>query len=265
MDELVKAMPIHRALWRTAEAHVLSRISFCRPILDLGCGDGIFASILFANTVDVGVDIDFRQISLALSAGAYHTLLVGEASELPFPASFFGSVLSNCVIEHIPEVEKVLDEVHRVLVRDGYFVFTVPSEYFGDSLLYPAWLDRVGLRGLAEIYRTRANQYLQHYHCDSPVAWQKRLEQAGFTLAAQQYIVPRQISHLWDLLAPIGRVQMYRPSMITRWSYLLVRAILSLLRRPVLAHLKRTDGIGAGLVIVAQKRQHHGSDVGHAE
>ena len=43
-----------------------------------------------------------------------------------FPSDYFDFILSSDVLEHVPEPEKALIEIHRVLKREGKFVFTVP-------------------------------------------------------------------------------------------------------------------------------------------
>lgn len=43
-----------------------------------------------------------------------------------FTSNYFDFILSGDVLEHIPRPERALNEIHRVLKRDGKFIFTVP-------------------------------------------------------------------------------------------------------------------------------------------
>ena len=43
----LKKAPVPLAVERSLECEILSRQEFVRPILDIGCGEGIFASVLF--------------------------------------------------------------------------------------------------------------------------------------------------------------------------------------------------------------------------
>jgi len=41
------------ALWRSIEAHALSEMDFPAPMLDFGCGDGMFTEAIFGNPAQV--------------------------------------------------------------------------------------------------------------------------------------------------------------------------------------------------------------------
>ncbi len=85
-------------------------------------------------------------------------------------------MISNCVIEHIPDIESLLSEVARVLPPGGRFLFSVPNERFTASLLTVSALAKLGLRGPAAIYGRWWNRRAVHHHLDSPDVWRARLE-----------------------------------------------------------------------------------------
>jgi len=66
-------------------------------------------------------------------AGLKGNVLLSDAKLLPFNDSEFDAVYSYGVIHHIPDIEKVLDEIRRVLRPGGIFMGMV---YNKDSLLY---------------------------------------------------------------------------------------------------------------------------------
>ena len=103
-------------------------------VLDLGCGIGhSFAELAPRETV--GVDIDGAAL-----AGQSRPTFVADMRELPFPAESFGSVLAVQSIEHVPDPERVLREVHRVLEPGGVAVFVTPNRLtFGrpDEIIDP--------------------------------------------------------------------------------------------------------------------------------
>ena len=43
------------AIWRTLDAIQLQKIKFIRPIVDIGCGDGIFTFSTFGGKVDANM------------------------------------------------------------------------------------------------------------------------------------------------------------------------------------------------------------------
>lgn len=131
------------------------------PVLDLGCGTGHSYQEL-APRRTVGVDRD-----AAALRGQQRETHVADMRELPLPARSFASVLAVQSLEHVPDPQRVLAEVARVLELDGRAVFVTPNRLtFGrpDEIIDPyhhvefdagqlealcrTFFERVELRGL---------------------------------------------------------------------------------------------------------------------
>jgi SAM-dependent methyltransferase len=75
---------------------------------------------------------------------------------LPFPAGSFGSVLSVQSLEHVPDPERVVSEVRRVLAPGGVALFVTPNTLtFGlpDEIVDPyhyVEFDEAGLHAVCE-------------------------------------------------------------------------------------------------------------------
>lgn len=191
----LRELPAFRALLRSIEARLYAGLPFPEPVLDLGCGDGHFGAVALPRPPDVGLDPDPGPLREAVRRGAYRLLLRADGRRLPFPDSTFGTVVSNCVLEHIPAVEEVVAEVARVLRPGGRFYFSVPSPAFLSLLSIGRALDRVGLRPLGDAYRAFFNRISRHYHYDSPQGWQARLAAAGLDLLeARPYLSARALA-----------------------------------------------------------------------
>jgi SAM-dependent methyltransferase len=89
--------------------------------LDLGCGVG-HSYRLLAPRETVGVDV-----AVAALAGQQRETVVADMRALPFPADSFDAVVSVQSIEHVPDPERVLAEVRRVLVPGGAALFVTPN------------------------------------------------------------------------------------------------------------------------------------------
>lgn len=178
----LKEVPAFRALLRSIEARLYVGLPFPEPILDLGCGDGHFGAVALPHVPDVGLDPDRRALREASRRRAYRLLLRADGCHLPFPDGAFGTVVSNCVLEHIPAVGRVLEEVSRVLRPGGRLYFSVPSPAFLSLLSIGRVLDRLGLRPLGAAYRAFFNRVSRHYHYDSPEGWRARLAAVGLDL-----------------------------------------------------------------------------------
>jgi SAM-dependent methyltransferase len=164
------------------EARFYQEIALSAPIFDLGCGDGQFAQTTFNTSIDVGLDPWTGPVKKAAKTGAYKLVLQGSGDDIPFPDQSFNSAISNSVLEHIPDLDPVLAEIHRILSPGALFVFCVPNHQFLENLSVSNFFDRIGLRGLGNWYRNFFNKISRHHHCDSPDVWRERMERLGFEL-----------------------------------------------------------------------------------
>lgn len=183
----LKALPAFRGLLRAVEARYYEEIELPEPVMDLGCGDAHFASETFDRPLAAGVDPWWLPLTEARTRSAYLTLAQAEGAALPFASGHFASVISNSVLEHIPELDPVLAEVNRVLQPGGTFVFCSPSDNFLPFLSISGGLRAVGLTPLGEAYERWFNFISRHHHCDSPAVWTERLGRAGFAVERHWY------------------------------------------------------------------------------
>jgi SAM-dependent methyltransferase len=153
-----------------------------RPVLDIGCGDGHFASSVFDAPLDTGLDPWWGPLNEARDRRAYHVLTQADGARMPYPDNYFASAISNSVLEHIPDVQAVLNETSRVLQPGAPFYFCVPSDNFTSFLSIGRALDALRLRSAANAYRRFFNRISRHHHCDDAEMWRFRLDQAGLAL-----------------------------------------------------------------------------------
>lgn len=186
----LRELPYFRSLVRANESLFYQQLDFPRPILDVGSGDGHFASMTFQHQIDVGIDPWTGPVRKSARYGIYRLVIQGDASQTPFPNASFASAFSNSVLEHIPDVDRVLSEVARVLMPGAPFYFCVPNHKFLSSLSIGNALDRIGLSSFGDAYRSFFNRISRHYHCDSPEVWQERLARYGFSVERWWHYIP---------------------------------------------------------------------------
>ena len=104
-------------------------------ILDAGCGDGIslFGLSQIVETLNLdaklfGIDYNALRITRASRIKGVIGLQQGSLYALPFANGVFEVIICNHVLEHIPDDQSALNEIHRVLKDYRIFILGVPNE-----------------------------------------------------------------------------------------------------------------------------------------
>ncbi|HZS94809.1 MAG TPA: class I SAM-dependent methyltransferase [Chloroflexota bacterium] len=228
------------ALWRAAEIAILRQQTFEPPVLDLGCGDGIVTAAVL-DRVALGADPDRRQLQLAGSQGIYDRLEPSLIQELELEPGQFGTIVSNSVLEHVPDLDSVLAAASRLLRPGGRLVFTVPSERFTCSLALHF-----------RRYGTWRNLALQHRNLWPIGTWAHVLKCAGLEIeTACSYLRPELVA-LWDAFDLSQQIWIGRTRLVSLlWRRLSPGAFDRL--AAVLASLDLSATSGGGTLIVARK------------
>jgi SAM-dependent methyltransferase len=224
----LKEAPIPLALERSFECEILSKQEFIHPILDIGCGEGLFTYILFDEKIDVGIDPDERELMRAKDYGMYNELLKCYGDNISKPSGSFQTILSNSVLEHIPGIESVLKEAHRLLADTGNFYVTVPTNLFDQYSIINQILVGLGLNNTAAKYRKFFNGFWRHYHYYDILGWQKLFEKNGFEVTQSQQYCKKKAALLNDFLAPFCIISFISKKLFNKW-YLFkaLRSIIS--------------------------------------
>lgn len=219
LAEQLKDMAPHRAILRAVECKFMGRVPLIPPVLDIGCGDGHFASIAYEQLpLDVGIDVFARDLREAAGRpGVYRKVMFASATALPFADASFSTVVSNCVIEHIPDNQAVLREIARVLRPGGVLAMTLPSEHYPEYLLGATVFRWLGLVGPARAYGRFFNRISNHYHVHPPTEWRRRLTEAGFLVEELTYYFSAAAHCRFDLSHYLGVPNLITKRLFGRW------------------------------------------------
>ena len=231
LREYLTHAPVALALLRAIECRELSAFEFERPILDLGCGDGLFARIFFEARPEVGLDRSLRELRISAKRDAYRGLVCSDIAAIPFPDGSFATVFSNGVIEHVSDPAKGFTEIARVLRPGGRLIFTVPTMEDELQLTGAAILRRLGLSGLAQRYADAYNRLFGQISLYALDGWRSLLADNGLALVRHRSYGPVAVFRLHDLALPASMASFVFKRLIGRW------CILPGLRRVTLAPL----------------------------
>lgn len=101
-----------------------------RRVLEVGCGTGEFAQRMLGalDAEVIAIDLSPRMVDLARERGIEAQL--GDVQRLAFDDGAFDVVFAGWMLYHVPELDRALAEVARVLAPGGRLVATT----FGDDM-----------------------------------------------------------------------------------------------------------------------------------
>jgi SAM-dependent methyltransferase len=257
-SDYVICAPLALAFERILEGRIYQAQLFERPVLDIGCGEGLFARMVFAEKIDTGVDPNARELERARELGAYTELIECYGHDIAKPNGSYRTIFSNSVLEHIPDLDPVLREAYRVLAPGGHFYFTVPSTNFERFTWISLILEKLGLNFLANRYRRFFNRFWSHFHTYPLEGWLARAKSAGFTIVEAYTYDPVRACLLNSALTPLGLIAKIIKKYTNRWVlFPLLRRFVTLpiacLAFPMLRGGEKTEN--GGLVFVSLRKR----------
>jgi SAM-dependent methyltransferase len=189
------------AFWRGIEIDILAQSQIPDGLgLDLGCGDGILTDILFERIGRkprlVGIDPDPLETDAARKYDFYERIHTVGGDAIPEPDATFDYVISNSVLEHIPDLEPVIKEVGRVLKPGGKFYYTVPCPGFHENLsgsIVPG--------ASREAYLGTLDKRLAHFNYLTREDWQNLCGRYGMTVTEVTGYLGERATQRWETLS----------------------------------------------------------------
>jgi SAM-dependent methyltransferase len=229
------------------------------PILDIGCGDGLFWETLMKVDHDgairsgkiVGVDIQSREVGLARSRAALaaasfleHDIASPPGVWLRAQHSTFSCILCNCSIEHIERLDQALRNIHSLLRPGGQFVLIVPAADWTKTMALRRILEKVSPR-LAMSYAGLIDGFFQHHHLYKAEIWELILKRHGFKCIDTRGIGGEEGNRLFEAGLPSAMLGFVSKVLFGRYSNLskTIRRLFLRHQRPWLNELISGDFI----------------------
>ncbi len=137
-------------------------------LLDIGCSTGYLTKYYGSFFRDaIGVDIDEKAIKYAEKNNSKENVSyrIDDSMNMKFPDSFFDVVTCTHIYEHVPDAEKMMAEIYRVLKPEGFCYFSAGNKIRIMEPHYRLPFLSVVPRRLADIYvrlAGKADYYEKH-------------------------------------------------------------------------------------------------------
>lgn len=181
-------------LWRAAEVAALREQIYEPPVLDLGCGDGLVTSMVLPQ-VAIALDPDTKALTKAAKHSIYQQSIHAPIEQSQLPKESIGTILSNSVLEHIPNLDAALEAATNLLKPGGRLIFTVPTEAFSEWLALPL-----------THYANWRNQQLAHLNLWPIERWTHHLARAGLQVESIRPYLRQEWVSLWDWLELLQQI-----------------------------------------------------------
>jgi SAM-dependent methyltransferase len=172
-----------------ARLSALRRFDCPGPILEVGCGDGLFARIAFNEAEVWGIDIDAKEGRWAAASGSYSQVILGDVTRATLPASFFATCVANCSLEHVPRIDLALQNIRTSLRPGGRAYLFVPNRDWVRSFVSYRALSALGLGSAAELWRSSIDAFFKHHHLYDADGWRDLVAASGLEVEAVEPVL----------------------------------------------------------------------------
>lgn len=142
-----------------------------QTILEIGCGQGFKAYCLSKKGNVIAIDISTKDINIAKERYPKVNFIVMNIENLEFENNSFDKVYGMDVLEHVDNLDAVLNEIARVLKSSGQFIVNIPY-----------WKSEEWLLGIRPTYF----EEIHHVRIFGENELEKILENQGFCLCEKK-------------------------------------------------------------------------------
>jgi SAM-dependent methyltransferase len=241
-----------------ARLSALRKVNLGAPLLDVGCGDGVFGEIAFGGLGAWGIDINADEIKLAQSSSAYERVILGDITQDVLPAESFESCVANCSLEHIPRLDLALANIYRSLKPGGTFVTFVPNRDWATHLLSYRLLSVLDKR-LATKLQNAIDEFFVHHHLYDREGWTQFVAKAGFEVTEVSPVLSTASTVAFELFLLPSLLGFVHKKMTRRWTSF--PAFRQLLTEPAYLLVEGAMSLGdkqptAEFMVVARRPDH---------
>lgn len=147
--------------------------------LDVGCAGGYMSnkiSMIFPGVKVTGLDVYPAAVNFAKVKYPHINFLATDAHNLPFNKNTFDLIVCYETIEHVLEPKKILEEIKRVMTKEGYAIIAMDSGNLLFRVIWPFWENTFG--------RVWQGAHLHPFHHND---LEKIIREAGFKISKKHF------------------------------------------------------------------------------
>ncbi|HEX2672890.1 MAG TPA: class I SAM-dependent methyltransferase [Polyangiaceae bacterium] len=242
-----------------ARLSVMRRYPCPGPVLDVGCGDGLFARIAF-DDVDVwGIDIDAAEGRWAAASKAYTQVILGDVTHVTLPENFFATCVANCSLEHVPRIDLALKNILRSLRPGGLAYLFVPNAGWASHMTSARVLTELGAAALGTRIESSIDHVFRHHHLYDEAGWRRVVEQSGLEIVAIEPALSTATTVAFEAFLLPSLAGLLNKRLTTRWTNfpnarkLFARPVYELIR----SIMARADSSPTAEFLVVARRPEH--------
>ena len=228
--------PTALAIKECARLSVIRRYACPSPILDVGCGDGLFAQMAFDDAEVWGIDIDAAEGRWAAASKAYSQIILGDVTRASLPESFFATCVANCSLEHVPRIDLALRNIHDSLRPGGIAYLFVPTADWASHLLSARMLTKfIGPAWGKKIERAIDTQF-RHHHLYDADGWRRLVVESGMEVVEIEPVLSTATTVAFEAFLLPSLAGLLNKKLTTRWTNF--PPVRELLAKPVYRAVK---------------------------
>jgi len=188
------------------------------PILDVGCGDGLFAKIAFDEEEVWGIDIDGSEGRWAQASRAYSQIVLGDITKAHLPASFFKSCVANCSLEHVPDIQAALSTINASLVPGGFAYLFVPNKEWASKFVSVRVVNAALGAKIGTLLQEFIDEFFKHEHLHDEAGWRDVVDRSPLELVEVTPILSTSTTMAFEAFLLPSLAGWLNKKLTTRWT-----------------------------------------------
>lgn len=210
--------PTALCIKQCARLAVLKEFALDGPILDVGCGDGLFATVAFRDAEIWGIDIDGEEGRWAQASRAYSQVVLGDITKAKLPDTFFKSCTANCSLEHVPDIDAALRTIARSLEPGGRAYLFVPNKDWAAKFLTVRLLGALFGERAGTFLQNGIDEFFKHHHLYDEQGWRDVIERSPMNLVEIRPVLSTSTTRTFEAFLLPSLLGWANKKMTTRWT-----------------------------------------------